>query len=649
MLAPKLRYMLDDFALDPERRLLTRHGVPVHLTQKPFRVLLYLVEHRERIVSRAELLDHFWEGRDVYDDTLRKTVSAIRKALGDRGEQPKFIETVYAEGYRYIGRVEELSEGASQMTSLAPAGEDEVVEAPGSDDMVTVAPHSFPSAPRPGAAWAQPRRLWRVVVVALVTVVALVALLAWRARRTPPPERQAIRSIAVLPLKNLSGDSAHDYFSDGLTEHLINTLTRIDGLKVIARGSAFTFQGQEVDPQEAGKKLGVAAILQGSVFNRAERVRVEVRLVSAEDGRVLWASDTSDHTLGDIFALQDEIARRVVASLSIKLSAEGERRLVKRETDNVEAYQARLKGDYFRNQRTPEGLRKAIDSYQRAIAQDARYQPAYLGLASGYYMGIWYIPLEPKEATAKAKAATLKALEVDNSSSEAHVALSGLLWMDWDWAGCLREMERAKELDPGFSDYGYAYQLLLTAGRPDEAVRWITRSEELDPLSVLVSANVGEILYYARRYDEAIAQCQKTLGLDPNYAMAHTHLGLAYVQKGRHEEGIAEFEKAIALSDRSPDLLGHLGHAYAAAGQREQVQKVLAELSELTKHRYVPTYRLAEIHAALGEQDQAFAWLEEAYRAHAMHLCNLKVEPTLDPLRADPRFTNLLRRVGLAE
>jgi TolB-like protein/DNA-binding winged helix-turn-helix (wHTH) protein/Flp pilus assembly protein TadD len=647
--APK-RYALGEYFLVPEQRLLSRNGELIHLSPKPFLVLLYLIEQRARVVSRHELLDRFWEGKEVYEDALRKCVGAIRKAFDDHSEKPRFIETRWAEGYRYIGPFAEQSLGNGFHTTESEATRAAQVGSEAVQDSTSV---NAPPAPLSATSEApsQVSGFHRAVLVTIVGIMLALAVVAlvfslsrWGTRKKP---EEPIRSVAVLPLKNLTQDPAQEYFSDGVTEHLINTLSKIEGLKVISRGSTFTFKGKEVDPREAGKKLGVATVLEGSVLKRGERVRVEVRLVSAEDGQVLWASDVSDRTLNDIFALQDEIARRTIAGLKIKLSADGERQLAKRYTDNVEAYQAGLKGDYFRNQRTPDGLKKAIESYQQALAKDPRYVPAYLGLVGSYYMGIWYIPLEPKEAAAKSKEAALKALELDNTSSAAHVVMAGLLLLDWNWAGCFREMQRAVELDPGFSDYGYAYQLLLYAGQFDEAVRWIKRAEALDPLSVLVSANVGEILYLARRHDEAIAQCQKTLTLDPNYALAHTHLGLAYVQKGKHEEGIAAFQKAITLSDRNPDLLGRLGHAYAAAGQREEAQQILKELRAIAKQHHVPPYRLAEIYAALGEKDQAFAHLDWAYQAHAMHLCNLKVEPTLDSLRTDPRFADLLRRVGL--
>lgn len=641
-------YLLGEFLLDARQRRLSHNGQIIHLTNLPYQVLIYLIEHHDRLVTRDELLDRFWEGKDVYSDALRKCVSAIRKALGDRQENPRFIETRWAEGYRYIGPLVEqevTTEPANAVTARAPATKTRARE---DYSAIVTNGQTVPIArPTKSLRWRLP--LPAAAVLAIGFLMQLFAASAFY-RDTLHGAKTAntpIHSLAVLPLKNLSADPAQEYLSDGLTEHLINTLAKIEGLKVIARGSVFTFKEEKVDPQEVGKRLGVTAVLEGSMLKHGERVRVEVRLVNAWDGQVLWASDTSERTLGDILTLQDEIARHVVAGLKIDLSVEERKRLATRYTGNIEAYQASLKGDYFRTQRTPDGLKKAIESYQQAIAIDPHYPPAYLGLASSYYMGIWYIPLESLDAAAKAKWAAMKALEIDNTSSDAHVALAGILWLEWDWAGCLREMERVRELDPSFSDYGYAYQLLLVAGQPDEAVRWISRAEELDPLSPLVSANVAEILYYARRYDEAIAQCQKTLGLDPNYAMAHTHLGLAYVQKGRHNEAIAEFQKAITLSDRSPDLLARLAHAYAAAGRRQEAQQVLVELMELSKCRHVPPYRLAEIHAALGNRDQAFAYLEQAYQAHAMHLCNLKVEPTLDSLRADSHFADLLRRVGL--
>ena len=427
----------------------------------------------------------------------------------------------------------------------------------------------------------------------------------------------------------------------------INTLSRIQGLKVISRGSVFALKEKEIDPRQVGAKLGVGALLEGSVLKTGDRVRVNVRLVNAEDGRVLWASNTYDRPVGDIFTIQDEIARNTAAGLRLQLNGEDQKRLAKRYTDNIEAYNELLRGWYFWSQRTPSGLKKAIESYRRAGEIDARCAFAYAGLAGSYAMGIWYIPLEPREAMSKAKAAATRAVEIDPNLPEAHLAMAAVLSYDWDWSGAQREMEIARGLDPNFSDYGYAYTLLLSAGKPDEAVRWIRRSEELDPLSPLVGANVGQILYYARRYDEAIEQGRKTIDLDPNYAMAHAYLGQAYIQKRMYREAVEELQKAINLSERNPDVIAILGNAYAAAGDRKEAEKVINELIESSQRRYVPSYAVAAIYAELGRKDEAFAWLEKAYAERSPTLVDLKADPTLDALRSDPRYIDLLRRVGL--
>jgi TolB-like protein/DNA-binding winged helix-turn-helix (wHTH) protein/Tfp pilus assembly protein PilF len=640
------RYFLNGFALSPEEQLLTHDGQPVHLPKRPFQVLLYLVENRDRFVSRTELLDHFWDGKDVYDDALRKCVGAIRKALDD-SENSRFIETRWGVGYRYIGpmRVEIVPRETTVTEIEKTRGvsivyeEEEIHDVPA---QATVIPQLSQSTLRSG----RYAKLIAVATLALTLSVGAIIWTAWRRVRStgPPP---AIQSIAVLPLKNLSSDPETEYFSDGLTENLINTLARLEGLRVISRGSVFTFKGKEVDPRELRQKLGVGAVLEGSALTTGDRVRVDVRLVSTEDGHVLWASNTYDRPIGDIFTIQDEIARNAAAGLRLQLNREDQKRLARRYTDNPEAYQDTLRGLYFWSQRTPSGLRKAIESYQHATEKDPRCALAYAGLASSYALGVWYIPLEPKEAMSKAKAAATRAVELDPNLPEAHLVMQHVLGYEWDWAGARQEMERARELNPNFSDFGYAYTLLLSDQKPDEAVRWIKRSAELDPLSPLVSANVAQILYYARRYDEAMEQCRKTLELDPNYAMAHTHLGQAYIQKRMYREAIEELQKAISLSERNPEILAILGYAYAAAGDSKDADKVVAELTEASKRSYIPAFCVAEIYAELGRSDEAFAWLERAYNERAPHLVNLRVEPTLDSLRSDPRYGDLLRRVGL--
>lgn len=652
------RYLFEDFCLEPDKQLLSRSGQPVHLAKKPFQVLVQLIEHRDRYLSRAELLHLFWEGREVYDDALRKCVGTIRKTLADQSDTSRFIETRWGVGYRYIGPLEvQFVQEAETVTEIERTRglkivveeeeiSDEAANERGEVRLARAATLILPKALR------QHPRLTALTLIFVSVALGGAALIS--SRRSSRPSSSVveapnikIHSVAVLPLKNLSGDPDSEYFSDGITENLINALSKIEGLNVISRGSAFSFKGKDVDPREVREKLKVGALLEGSVLKRGGRVRVDVRLVSTDDGRVLWASNIYDRPLGDIFTVQDEIARSVATGLRLELSGEDQRRLARHYTDNVEAYEQLMRGWYFWTQRTPSGLRKAIASYQRATEIDPHCAVAYAGLAGSYAMGIWYIPLEPKEAMRKAKLAANKAMEIDSSFPEVHLAMSNVLNYEWDWSGSEREMERARELDPNFSTYGYAYTL-LAAGKPDEAVLWIKRSEKLDPLSPLVSANVGQILYYARRYDEAIEQCRKTLELDPNYAMAHTHLGQAYIQKRMYREAVEELQKALVLSEQNPEIKAILGYAYAAAGDRQEAEKLIGELTAPSNDRYAPAYSVAEIYAVLGRKDEAFAWLEKAYRERAPHLLSLRVEPTLDSLRADPRFTDLLRRAHLA-
>jgi TolB-like protein/Tfp pilus assembly protein PilF len=523
-----------------------------------------------------------------------------------------------------------------------------VIEEEGSQEpaLVELAPVS--SLPRV-AEWLKRRR--RVLALALVVTFAItlgtMGLLLYRThinQTSNQPQTLPMRSIAVLPLKNLSGDPDSEYFTDGLTETFITQLSKIKGLKVISRGSVFTLKGKEIDPREAGRRLGVEAILEGSVRRNGDSVRVEVRLVSTDDGRIIWTGNTFNRPLKDIFAVQDEIGCSVAANLRVMFCREGEPQLFGHYTENVDAYESLLKSLYFYNKRTPEGLRKAIEYSEQATTLDPRYAPAYASLASDYLMGIWFIPLDPKKAVAKAKAAATRALELDDTYADAHEVMAGVLGYEWDWAGSRKEMERVFELNPEYTRYGYAYTLLRDS--PDEAIQWIKRSEELDPLSLLTSANVGQILYYARRYDEAIAQLKKVQGLDSNYAMAHTFLGQAYVEKRMYDEAITEFQKSIALSDQNPEIVANLGYAYAVAGRQSECQETLDELFKVSKQTFVSPYIIARIYVGLGKTDRALEMLEKAHQERDSHIVDLPYDPALDPIRSAPRFAGLLRSVG---
>ncbi|MGH9902924.1 MAG: tetratricopeptide repeat protein, partial [Pyrinomonadaceae bacterium] len=372
-------------------------------------------------------------------------------------------------------------------------------------------------------------------------------------------------------------------------------------------------------------------------------------LVDATDGRQLWGA-RYDRRLAEILAVEEEIAREISERLKLRLTAEDERRLTKRHTSDTEAYQAYLRGRYYWNKRTDEWLRRGIREFERAIEIDPRYALAYAGLADSYTLLYNYYLLPPKESIPKAKEAAVRALEIDETLAEAHTSLAYALWeYDWDWKGAEREYRRAIELDPTYATAHHWYALFLaSAGRFDEAMGEIRRARELDPPSLIINANVGMIHYFARRYDEAIAECRKVIEMDPDFAPARIKLGWAYHHRGLHRESVAEFEKVMKLIGDGAGMRGAAAYVRAAAGDREAARKTLGELVELSEREYVSPYLIATLYAGLGDHDRAFEWLDKALADRSSWMVYVKVEPTLDGLRTDPRFADLLRRTGLS-
>jgi TolB-like protein/DNA-binding winged helix-turn-helix (wHTH) protein/Tfp pilus assembly protein PilF len=656
------RFLLEDFVLDPEKRLLSRGGRPVHLASRPFQVLLYLVERRGQLVTRAELLDRFWQGKDVYDVTLTKCIGAIRRALDDSSDHPRFIETRYAEGYRYIGPFAEQigprPDGAEFSQVERTRGVRvliEEVEDPGLGPVRQAAINVTPPAPAAKAHLPAPgrhRRAVTIVVGCVAVALAVTSAILYRSRAgqqdgAPPA---AVPSLAVLPLKNLTGDPAKEYLSDGLTESLISALSRISGLKVISRSSVFTFKDKDVSLQEVGRRLGVATVLEGGVRQSGDKMRVDVRLVSVPDGRVLWASDTFDVGAGDIPAIQDVITSNVAASLRPRLlTSEGEKQVAKRQAENVEAYQAYLKGRYFWNKRTPEGLRRALEYFTEAIEKDPQYAMAYSGLADYHDMSFWYVvpPASPRETAAKVREAALKALEIDPTLAEAHSALASAYAHEWDWVNAGKELEFAIRLNPGYARAHHKYAFHLGAmERWDEALREIRLAQELDPLSLPINTDAGAMLYFARRHDEAIAALKKALEIDPSYADAHARLAEAYEQKAMHDEMVAEYLEYKRLRGVSPEKVAAQREAYQGGGVRGFWQEELELLTDEARHSYIPPFQFAEIYARLGDKERAFTQIEKAYRERSATILRIKV-PHMDGLRSDPRYVDLLRRAGL--
>lgn len=647
-------YQLGEFQLEPSKRLLKREdGSAVHLSHKPFQVLLYFVENRERVVTRQELLDQFWDGRDVYDITLTKCVGAIRKALGE-GETPRFIETRWAEGYRYIGPFKEIEDRSSTTSAEVrqPASLPQELDGNRNPQSPTRGrPDSSSSIDPQGSArehgrTGRPRLLFFAGLAVILLGGVLTAV--WFLRPAPQQSLATIRSLAVLPLRNVPDDPNYDYLSDGLTESLISAFSQIEGLKVISHGSVSRFKSKDADPKEVGKQLGVASILEGSIRRDGERLRVSVRLVKTEDGSVLWAGETYDRSINDLSTLQDEIAGHLANKLHATLPRR-EAALPARHSSDSEAYQLYLKGRFFWNKRTQETISKSIDYFNDAIARDPKYAMAYAGLADSYVLQSLWGNTSSRESNSKARDAAEKAMVLDASLAAPHVALALIKEQyDWDWIGAEREFQTALRLNPNYATAHQWYgEFLVFMGRTEESVKALRRAKELDPLSPIINTQVGYPYYCARQYDEAIAEFKNALELEPNFAPALNYLARSYLAKGLVREAMATFEKAVEHSGGSPVMKARLGYAQAAIGKTAEAKRILLELEHEGRERYVAPCLIAALYVALGDKEQAFAWLEKAYQQRDVLLMTLNIESYLDPLRSDSRFQELVRRVGL--
>lgn len=484
-------------------------------------------------------------------------------------------------------------------------------------------------------------------IAGLVLIIGGVGLgLYLHARNT----EVAIESIAVLPFVNQNHDADSEYLSDGVTESIINSLTQLPNLKVIARSSVFHYKGKESDPLTVGKELGVRAVLTGRITQRGDNITISAELTDVRDNKQLWG-EQYERKASDLMSLQRDIAGQIASNLRLKISGEEHNRMMKHYTENPEAYQAYLKGRYYWNKRTEAGLKKGIEYFQQAVDLDPSYALAYTGLADSYGLLPFSSAIPTRDVAQKAKTAAAKAIELDPNLAEAHTSLADVMELyDWDVAGAEREFKRAIELNPNYATAHHWYANLLDyLGRKEEAKREILRAQQLDPLSLIISHTVGGILLDARDYDQAIEQYKKTLEIDPNFPLTHEYLGLAYGGKGRYEEAVVELNRAIAPAGRRPVYVANLGYIHALSGKTAEANKMLEELMRRANTEYVSPYDIASVYTALGEREKAFAWLEKAVQERDVAIISLKVDPYWDSLRADPHFADLLRRVGLPQ
>jgi serine/threonine-protein kinase len=457
---------------------------------------------------------------------------------------------------------------------------------------------------------------------------------------------RVIEAVAIMPMVNVGADSGMEYLSDGITESLISNFSRSPNLKVMSRHAVFRYKGKEIDPQAVGQDLKVEAVLTGQVVQRGDDLRLSLELVDTRDSHQLWGAQYN-RKLGDILALQEDISRQIYKQLRIELSIAEQEELTKHYTENSEAYQLYLKGRYFWNKFTEEGIKKGMEYFTQAVEKDPNFALAYAGLAD-CYSGLAYSFMPPREAVPIARAYVLKALELDEGLADAHYAMADIKYhYDWDWPAVETELKRAIELNP---NHAFAYELygryLLSMGRPQEAIVQLKKALGFDPLSHLTNCYLAGVYYGARQYDHAIEQARKTLEMEAYCPFEYMWIGGAYIEQGMHEEGITELNKTQPHSADWPPVMAGLAYAYAVSGDRAEAQKLLDELSKLAIRRHVDPYLIAVVHTGLGNKDQAFEWLGKAYEERSKEIPSLKVEPKLDDLRSDPRFSALLKKVG---
>ena len=629
---PAQRLRFGVFEADVRTGELTKRGKRLRLQEQPFQLLAILLEKPGELVTREELSNRLWPQTIVdFDHGLNKAIAKIREALGDSSENPRFIETVARRGYRFLADV-----------AVVPDGE----PAPVADDLAAPVDSGLRGHADAGRSTRRPTaRAWGLFGFGLALVLA--ASLSWVLYPRALPSA-AIRSLAVLPLENLSGDPAQDYFAEGMTDELITRLAQISALRVISRTSVMTYKSARKSLPEIARELNVDAVVEGSVSRSGERVRITAQLIQVPADTHIWAQ-SYDEDFQDTLALQSKVTRDIAEQIQVTLNRQEQAALVKSKTVNPEAYEDYLKGRYFWNKRTGDALKKAIAYFSHAIDTDPTYAEAYSGLADSYALsGDWeYGVLSPKDAFSKAKTAATKALALDDSLGEAHTSLAFAMDLyGWDWDAAEEQYKLAIKLNPGYATahHWYAWHLMVT-GRNSEGISELRKAENLDPLSLFISADIADALCIAHLYDESVQQSKKTLEMDPGFAVAHYELGQAFAQKHMYDEAIAEFQRAIDLSGHNGAFDSNLAYAYALSGRKEEAIQIVKNLEAREDQNPSADANVALIYVGLGDQDQAMNWLNKAYEARFNP--SILLRPAFDSLRSDARFQDLLRRIGL--
>jgi DNA-binding winged helix-turn-helix (wHTH) protein/TolB-like protein/tetratricopeptide (TPR) repeat protein len=626
-------YSFGPFKVDRLERRLYRDGQTVAVTAKAFDTLLFLVERSNHLIEKADLMAVIWPDSFVEEGNLSVTIHMLRKILGDDSIDHKYIETVPKRGYRFIACVREVVEPEAHSPAI--------------EELQPVAPEPATPSRRSTLLAA----IFTPIRVAILTVLALAVVSAAVQMRKPSEAVPKIRSLAILPFQILnSADTPknQDYLGLGMADAIITKMGNTGRILVRPTSAVSKYANALTDPLAAGREQGVDAILSGNIQVRTDRVIVTAQLVRVSNGALLWA-DTFEETPERMFALETAVEERVARSMFVRISEEAAGSPSKHSSD-FKAYQLYLQGRYFWNKRTEDGLRRSIEYFQQATLEDPQYSTAYAGLADAYTL-LGSYGVEPAEqAYPNARSAALKALELDDSLSEAHTSLGMIsFYYEWNWPGAEREFRRSIELNPNYPMVRAWYAINLAAlGRNDEALQQVRRSQELDPVSLIINTEVGRVYYLTRKYDEAAAAFRKVIELDPEFARAHTRLGMTYAAEMKFAEAIVEFQLAQRLSGPDPYLDGLLGYSYARSGNNAAAKRLLNELKQRSRREYVPAFSMALIYIGLGEKDPAFDLLNKSYSDRSTYLVYAKADPLLDTVRADPRFKALLERMRLS-
>ena len=639
---------------------LSKNGTKIKLRGQPFLILELLLTRAGKVVTREEIQQKLWPADTFVDfeHGLNTSIKKLRQVLCDSATEPQYIETLPRLGYRFIAPVETSVEPSA----TKPTGTGEATGGDKSANAVADQASETPAFLAGEQGRGRPRLQLFVTIIAVLAGVALLLSVArtrgwflalFRSTRNAsvavasaakPP-----RSIAVLPLQNLSSNPAEDYFADGMTDELTTDLAQFRNLRVISRTSAMHYRGASKTAPEIGRELGVDTLIEGTVQRVGNRVRIRVQLIDSASDRHLWAR-TYDHDLEDVLVLQSSAARDIAEEVQGKVALpQADVRAISQHPVRPEAYEAYLKGRYFWNKRTEEALKTSIGYFEQAISQDPKFAAAYAGLGDSYsILGSDVLPA--RVASAKAHSAANKALELDPTIAEGHAEL-GLVefYYDWDWKQAEQEFRRAIELNPNYATahqwYGY---YLAAMGRFPEALEEATKAQQIDPLSLSINTTLAGRYRDLHQYAQAIDLSRRTLEMDPNFVPAHIALGATYEEQGMWLQAIGEYQKAVDLSRDNPIALSSLGSAYGHSGDQSAARKVIALLQDASKHHYVSAFDMASVFAGAGDPDSAFHWLEKAFAERESQMAFLNITRRMDPLRSDPRFASLLRRMGLA-